>query len=160
MVEMMILSDAYVTWILNSAGNLRWAVVDKACLRKRGASSPITHVYCIGRSCCDLYVKIIGLNNFANPTMLGPMPFAIMDTGGLRPDRNRVNSHPRSTQPSGAPPEPANVSPVTRTAVSLEYASLRHSQHCPLGMYVVPSPENLLMWDAIFFVHQGESNLV
>jgi len=44
---------------------------------------------------------------------------------------------------------------VTRTAVSLEYASLRHSNHSPLGMYVVPSPGNLLVWDGVFFVHQG-----
>ncbi len=44
---------------------------------------------------------------------------------------------------------------VTRTAVSLEYASLRHTGHCPLGMYVTPSPENLMIWDAVFFVHQG-----
>ncbi|KDQ64479.1 hypothetical protein JAAARDRAFT_28110 [Jaapia argillacea MUCL 33604] len=46
-------------------------------------------------------------------------------------------------------------SPVARTAVSLEYASLRHKGHCPLGMYVTPSTENLLVWDAVFFVHQG-----
>jgi hypothetical protein len=50
---------------------------------------------------------------------------------------------------------PPDVSPVTRTAISLEYASLRHSQHCPLGIYVVPSAETLLVWDAVFFVHQG-----
>ncbi|TFK43552.1 ubiquitin-conjugating enzyme/RWD-like protein [Crucibulum laeve] len=42
-----------------------------------------------------------------------------------------------------------------RTAVALEYASLRHVNHCPTGMYVVPSTENLLIWDAVFFVHQG-----
>jgi hypothetical protein len=48
-----------------------------------------------------------------------------------------------------------DVSPVTRTAISLEYASLRHSQHCPLGIYVIPSAETLLVWDAVFFVHQG-----
>ncbi|KAM5540376.1 hypothetical protein V8D89_005834 [Ganoderma adspersum] len=45
--------------------------------------------------------------------------------------------------------------PLTRTAVSLEYASLRHTGHCPLGMYVTPSPDNLMVWDAVFFVHQG-----
>jgi hypothetical protein len=48
------------------------------------------------------------------------------------------------------------TSPVTRTAVSLEYASLCYNMHCPLGMYVVPSIENLLVWDAVFFVHQGK----
>ena len=50
---------------------------------------------------------------------------------------------------------PDNVRLTTRTAVSLEYASLRHAQHCPLGMYVVPSAENLLVWDAVLFIHQG-----
>ncbi|KAF5363678.1 hypothetical protein D9756_000645 [Leucocoprinus leucothites] len=44
---------------------------------------------------------------------------------------------------------------VARTALSLEYASLRHADHCPLGIYVVPSPENLFVWDAVLFVHQG-----
>ena len=47
------------------------------------------------------------------------------------------------------------VPPLTRTADSLEYASLRHTGHCPLGMYVAPSPDNLMVWDAVFFVHQG-----
>jgi len=47
------------------------------------------------------------------------------------------------------------TSPVTRTAISLEYASLRHSQHCPLGIYVIPSAETLRVWHAVFFVHQG-----
>ncbi|KAI0353511.1 UBC-like protein [Trametes cingulata] len=44
---------------------------------------------------------------------------------------------------------------LTRTAISLEYASLRHTGHCPLGMYITPSPDNLMVWDAVFFVHQG-----
>lgn len=48
---------------------------------------------------------------------------------------------------------------VTRTAVSLEYASLRHSSHSPLGMYVVPSTGNLLVWDGVFFVHQGKTDI-
>jgi hypothetical protein len=49
------------------------------------------------------------------------------------------------------PPE----SVIARTAISLEYASLRHAGHCPLGMYVVPSTASLFVWDAAFFVHQG-----
>ncbi|KXN90247.1 hypothetical protein AN958_04038 [Leucoagaricus sp. SymC.cos] len=50
---------------------------------------------------------------------------------------------------------PTTQSIIARTALSLEYAFLRHSDHCPLGMYVVPSPENLFVWDAVLFVHQG-----
>ncbi|KAH8830782.1 UBC-like protein [Flagelloscypha sp. PMI_526] len=47
------------------------------------------------------------------------------------------------------------ISPVTRTAIALEYASLRNQKHCPLGMYVLPLKENILEWDCILFVHQG-----
>lgn len=67
-----------------------------------------------------------------------------------------VDSKPaRRTGTIPNPPPPDSISPVARTAVSLEYASLRHGQHCPLGMYVVPSPQNLLVWDAVLFIHQG-----
>lgn len=45
---------------------------------------------------------------------------------------------------------------IARTAVSLEYASLRNSGHCPLGIYVVPTSTNILVWDAVFFIHRGE----
>jgi hypothetical protein len=54
------------------------------------------------------------------------------------------------------PPAGPVPSQVVRTAVSLEYAALRHRGHCPLGMYVTPSIEDLLVWDAVFFVHRGE----
>ncbi|KAI0682565.1 ubiquitin-conjugating enzyme/RWD-like protein [Cytidiella melzeri] len=30
-----------------------------------------------------------------------------------------------------------------------------HTGHCPLWMYVTPTPNNLLVWDAVFFVHQS-----
>ncbi|KDR83764.1 hypothetical protein GALMADRAFT_236124 [Galerina marginata CBS 339.88] len=71
-----------------------------------------------------------------------------------------------NTQPSGRPsasrnplqPDPSiqgHENILTRTAVSLEYASLRNSGHCPLGIYIVPSSRNLLVWDGVFFVHQG-----
>ncbi|KAL0949951.1 hypothetical protein HGRIS_009974 [Hohenbuehelia grisea] len=44
---------------------------------------------------------------------------------------------------------------LARAAVAFEYASLKQRGHCPLGMYIIPSPESLLVWDAAFFVHQG-----
>ncbi|KAF8639896.1 hypothetical protein AX17_001148 [Amanita inopinata Kibby_2008] len=58
-------------------------------------------------------------------------------------------------------PSPANPlqdtipNPITQAAVSLEYSSLRNKDHCPLGMYVVPSAQSLTCWDAVFFVHRG-----
>ncbi|CDO71347.1 hypothetical protein BN946_scf184908.g105 [Trametes cinnabarina] len=67
----------------------------------------------------------------------------------------RQNTRVLSTGSNASNVEASTSTAVTRTAVSLEYASLRHSGHCPLGMYVTPSPDNLLLWDAVFFVHQG-----
>ncbi|ETW84035.1 hypothetical protein HETIRDRAFT_242275, partial [Heterobasidion irregulare TC 32-1] len=46
-------------------------------------------------------------------------------------------------------------SAVQRAAVAFEYASLRYQAHCPLGMYIIPSLENLSIWDGVLFVHQG-----
>ncbi|KAF9462621.1 UBC-like protein [Collybia nuda] len=75
-----------------------------------------------------------------------------MESGKPKLNKNRTQSQ-RPNQLSG--PFEQTVGPVTRTTVSLEYASLRHARHCPLGMYVVPSAESLLIWDAVLFVHQG-----
>lgn len=84
--------------------------------------------------------------------------------------RSRTSVRPAT---SNNAPVDTTTNPVTRTAVSLEYASLRHNEHCPvsswklfflnsdgvtlfqLGMYIIPSTESLLVWDAVFFVHQG-----
>jgi hypothetical protein len=81
-----------------------------------------------------------------------------------------VRPRPRAEK-KAAPVAPDAIDPVTRTQISLEYASLQYRDHCPLGrwpcpdkddpthgpagMYVVPSPETLMVWDAVFFVHQG-----
>ncbi|KAF8138306.1 ubiquitin-conjugating enzyme/RWD-like protein [Boletus edulis] len=45
---------------------------------------------------------------------------------------------------------------VDQTAVASEssirpYASLRHGKHCPTGIYVTPSTESVLIWDAVLF---------
>ncbi|EPT03664.1 hypothetical protein FOMPIDRAFT_86934 [Fomitopsis schrenkii] len=73
------------------------------------------------------------------------------------PTKSRPSSRlPSSSSVPVVPLKPGATSPaITRTTVSLEYASLRHTGHCPLGMYVIPSPADLLVWDAAFFVHQG-----
>ncbi|KAH9900014.1 UBC-like protein [Cubamyces lactineus] len=67
---------------------------------------------------------------------------------------SRQNTRVLSTS-STSNTESSTNNALTRTAVSLEYASLRHTGHCPLGMYITPSPDNLMVWDAVFFVHQG-----
>ncbi|PVG02692.1 UBC-like protein [Serendipita vermifera] len=46
-------------------------------------------------------------------------------------------------------------SAATLSAISFEYASVRHPSHCPLGIYVQPSSSSLLVWDGVFFVHKG-----
>lgn len=63
----------------------------------------------------------------------------------------RTSSLPQTS----STPQDATVPPVTRTAVALEYASLRYQEHCPLGMYVVPTAESIMIWEAVLFVHQG-----
>ncbi|KIM90771.1 hypothetical protein PILCRDRAFT_1032 [Piloderma croceum F 1598] len=80
------------------------------------------------------------------------VPSPTIDLGAARA-KNRTTTRP--TTSSAPQPIDTIASPVTRTAVSLEYASLCYNMHCPLGMYIVPSNENLLVWDAVFFVHQG-----
>lgn len=71
------------------------------------------------------------------------------------PDLSSRKPQRQPTRSASGPDLPPPVPALTRTAVSLEYASLRHTGHCPLGMYVTPSPDNLMVWDAVFFVHQG-----
>jgi hypothetical protein len=55
-----------------------------------------------------------------------------------------------STQPA------AKSNLVARTAVSVEYASLMGQGHCPLGIYVLPTSGDLMIWDGVLFVHQGK----
>lgn len=73
-------------------------------------------------------------------------------TTSTRPQKSVISIAP---QPVANPADVVAADTATRTAISLEYASLRYPGHCPLGMYLTPSRENLLVWDAVFFVHQG-----
>ncbi|TFK75928.1 UBC-like protein [Pluteus cervinus] len=66
-----------------------------------------------------------------------------------------LNKSKPKPQPSTVPTAVTDVSAIAKTAIALEYASLRHKSHCPLGMYIVPSQGNLLHWDGVFFIHQG-----
>jgi hypothetical protein len=82
--------------------------------------------------------------------MLGSLVTSAHDPGTSKSKYKPVNA-----SQSSSTLKDANVAPLTRTAVCLEYASLRFQRHCPLGMYVVPSVESILFWDAVLFVHQG-----
>jgi len=75
--------------------------------------------------------------------MLGIFTVPTMDFGITK---SRQASNPLQTNDSSV---------LARTAVTLEYASLINTGHCPLGIYVVPSSSNLLVWDGVFFIHQG-----
>ena len=79
-----------------------------------------------------------------------------LDLSGLKRSMSRSKGHKPT---DSASKEVDTVSPATKTAVALEYASLRHASHCPLGVYVDPSIESLLVWDAVLFVHQGAQPL-
>lgn len=44
---------------------------------------------------------------------------------------------------------------MSKLEISLEYSSLRLPGHCPLGVWVIPSPENIHYWCGTLFVHRG-----
>ncbi|KAF8559129.1 UBC-like protein [Imleria badia] len=75
------------------------------------------------------------------------------DLGGR--SRNASSKLAATTAETTAPASEASISPVTRAAISIKYASLRHDRHCPTGMYITPSTESMLIWDAVLFVHKG-----
>jgi hypothetical protein len=50
-----------------------------------------------------------------------------------------------------------SVSPATRAALNFQYASLRNINHCPTGIYITPSVGNTMVWDAVLFVHKGNT---
>ncbi|KAG8218486.1 hypothetical protein J3R82DRAFT_4119 [Butyriboletus roseoflavus] len=77
-----------------------------------------------------------------------------LDLGGR--SRNASSKLASTLVDPTAPTSEAAISPVTRAAISIEYASLLHDKHCPTGIYVTPSTESMLIWDAVLFVHKGE----
>ncbi|KAF9451704.1 UBC-like protein [Macrolepiota fuliginosa MF-IS2] len=83
--------------------------------------------------------------------VVNPLDFTGAYSKSSKPTNTRTNTNPKGAAPSSSP-DPQSI--IARTALSLEYASLRHQNHCPLGMYVVPSSD-LFVWDAVLFVHQG-----
>ncbi|KAF9259498.1 UBC-like protein [Marasmius fiardii PR-910] len=83
-------------------------------------------------------------------------PLSFPSTSNLT--RSQSLSKPRSSiLPSSTSAQQVsdNASTITRTAVSLEYASVIAESHCPLGMYILPSAESIMIWDGVLFVHQG-----
>ncbi|CAO3657924.1 unnamed protein product [Rhizopus stolonifer] len=42
-----------------------------------------------------------------------------------------------------------------RYELMTEFINLKNDSHCPLGVYVMPSSENLYVWYGVIFVHQG-----
>ena len=44
---------------------------------------------------------------------------------------------------------------LATSEVAMEYAALKHDDHCPKGMYIIPSADSILSWDAVLFVHKG-----
>ncbi|KAI0796801.1 UBC-like protein [Abortiporus biennis] len=88
--------------------------------------------------------------------ILGLSPSPTIDLSTPNRKNSRATSRlPSTNSPALAATTDSTPTALTRTAVSLEYASLRHNGHCPLGMYVIPTKDNLLVWDGVFFVHQG-----
>ncbi|KAG2013688.1 hypothetical protein CC2G_010568 [Coprinopsis cinerea AmutBmut pab1-1] len=49
----------------------------------------------------------------------------------------------------------SKASIIARTTITMEYSSLMGAGHCPQGMYILPSKEDLFVWDGVFFAHEG-----
>ncbi|KZT38323.1 UBC-like protein [Sistotremastrum suecicum HHB10207 ss-3] len=47
------------------------------------------------------------------------------------------------------------ASGLVSETLAMEYASLRHPHHLPLGIYVLPDEASLLIWQGVWFLHQG-----
>ncbi|KAF9009089.1 ubiquitin-conjugating enzyme/RWD-like protein [Cyathus striatus] len=80
--------------------------------------------------------------------MLGSLVALPVDFRG----KLRSNTAPTSVS-STTKSSSGNV--VARTTIALEYAAIGNQDHCPTGMYVVPSAESIMIWDGVLFVHQG-----
>jgi hypothetical protein len=65
-------------------------------------------------------------------THLPVTPFLLVMLVAVPPPVPPKSGRHQPTRKSTTSTSPENVSPVTLTAVSLEYASLRHKSHCPL----------------------------
>ncbi|SCZ88872.1 BZ3500_MvSof-1268-A1-R1_Chr2-1g04698 [Microbotryum saponariae] len=44
---------------------------------------------------------------------------------------------------------------AARQAVMLEFATLGASSTCPLGMYVLPTSDDVFTWQCVLFIHRG-----
>jgi hypothetical protein len=75
---------------------------------------------------------------------------------GLLSASTSDNPPKKTLRKSSSQAGPTSLNTLSRVAISLEYASVRHQSHCPLGMYVIPFADDPFIWDAVLFIHQGE----
>ena len=47
---------------------------------------------------------------------------------------------------------------LAKAEIATEYATLQNKSHTPLGMYVIPASDSPFSWQAVLFVHQGNSS--
>ncbi|KAM3586769.1 hypothetical protein VKS41_001826 [Umbelopsis sp. WA50703] len=90
------------------------------------------------------------VNNFLSKTrQLG---------GSLRGARSNKNttSNPIDHDLNDERQKPKNNSEsFKRYELMIEFSNLRNPNHCPLGVYVMPSSDNLNVWFGVLFVHKG-----
>lgn len=85
------------------------------------------------------------------------VPSPTIDLGlGLAKGRSVSTKIAQAADPLAAHPLEGSISPATRATLNFQYASLRNINHCPNGMYITPSVESTLVWDAVLFVHKGQ----
>ncbi|KIM53820.1 hypothetical protein SCLCIDRAFT_1222537 [Scleroderma citrinum Foug A] len=84
----------------------------------------------------------------------GLVTSTVLDLGAGKTKSSLVKPLPPTLR---GPSSTSDATPnsVSRAVISTEYASLRYNKHCPSGMYVIPSLDNVFVWDAVLFVHKG-----
>ncbi|WOO85631.1 Protein crossbronx [Vanrija pseudolonga] len=65
------------------------------------------------------------------------------------------SSHASSAHHAQQQQQQQEVGPLLAAELAIEYQSLRAPGNCPTGMYLFPSPDTLLKWVGVFFVHRG-----
>lgn len=80
--------------------------------------------------CCVVLPSLHSHSHTTNSTALVPLPFTQQSTKTI----DQASSFKRTM------PLPPN--PSARSEICTEYSSLIHSNHCPLGIYVLPNPNN------------------
>ncbi|RIA99604.1 ubiquitin-conjugating enzyme/RWD-like protein [Glomus cerebriforme] len=74
---------------------------------------------------------------------------------GSNPNRDDDNSGERSVSGNNKPKPQFKDECFRKMDLMIEFTNLRNPNHCPSGVYVMPSADNFHTWFGVLFVHKG-----